>query len=67
MIVIVFENIHFVMKAEKIMKQNGLVFEIIPTPRELSSDCGSSIRLDSCFLEKTKQILAENDLKCTIY
>ncbi|HET56585.1 MAG TPA: DUF3343 domain-containing protein, partial [Ignavibacteria bacterium] len=38
-------SIHFVMKAEKIFLQAGLSFDIIPTPKHLSSECGMSIRL----------------------
>jgi len=31
--------------AEKILKQCGLSFKIIPVPRHLSSDCGVCVRI----------------------
>ncbi len=33
------------LKAEKRLKEYGLSFELMPIPRNLSSDCGSCIRL----------------------
>ncbi len=42
---LVFSTIHDVLKAEKKLKEQGLSFELMPIPRNLSSDCGSCIRL----------------------
>ncbi len=30
---------------EKLLKRHGVSFDIVPVPRNLSSDCGSCIRL----------------------
>lgn len=43
--IIVFESTHQVLKAEKVLLQRGIRHEIIPTPKDLSSDCGMSIRV----------------------
>lgn len=40
-----FHSIHDVLKAEKILKERGVRFELMPVPRNLSSDCGMCIRL----------------------
>lgn len=40
----IFNSIHRVMKAEKILKGLGLDILLIPAPRTLSSDCGLAIR-----------------------
>ncbi len=32
------------MRAEKVLKNAGIAVKLIPTPRELSSDCGISAR-----------------------
>jgi hypothetical protein len=42
--VAVFQSIHRVMKAEKILKGKGLPVLLIPAPRALSSDCGLALR-----------------------
>ena len=38
--VILFPSIHFVLQAEKIVKGKGFLIDLIPVPRQLSSDCG---------------------------
>ncbi|HNQ67480.1 MAG TPA: DUF3343 domain-containing protein [Bacteroidales bacterium] len=45
--VLTFQSTHHVLKAEKILIEAGFKFDIIPTPKNISSDCGMSIRLDS--------------------
>jgi len=38
--VILFPSIHFALRAEKLMKGKGYLIDLIPVPRQLSSDCG---------------------------
>lgn len=45
-IVLAFQATHYVLKAEKILIEKGFKFDIIPTPKDISSDCGMSIRFD---------------------
>ena len=42
--VAIFQSIHKVMKAEKILKGHELEILLIPVPRQLTSDCGLAIR-----------------------
>lgn len=42
---LLFRSIHDVLRAEKKLKERGFKFELMPIPRNLSSDCGSCIRL----------------------
>lgn len=46
MIILIFHSTHEVLKFEKILKINSISFEVIPTPREYSSDCGMALRTD---------------------
>lgn len=43
--ILTFANTHNVLKAEKLLLSRGVSLEIIPTPRDISSDCGMAIRL----------------------
>jgi len=43
---LLFHTIHDVLRAEKIMKERSAAYELVPVPRNLSSDCGMAIRLD---------------------
>lgn len=40
---VLFNSIHDVLRAEKILKQHTVPNELVPVPRDLSSDCGMSI------------------------
>lgn len=43
--VLIFNSVHRVMHAEKLLKQAGVTSRTIPVPRKLSSDCGLAIRI----------------------
>ncbi|MGD0168110.1 MAG: DUF3343 domain-containing protein [Smithella sp.] len=38
--VILFRTVSYALKAEKILKQEGLPHKLIPVPKHVSSDCG---------------------------
>jgi len=42
---VLFESIHQVLRAEKFLKGRGMKVDLIPVPRELSSDCGVAIEM----------------------
>ena len=42
--VVLFHTTSAAMRAEKVLKNAGIAVKLIPTPRELSSDCGISAR-----------------------
>lgn len=45
-IFILFHTIHDVLRMEKILKKQEIIHELVPVPRNLSSDCGMCIKLD---------------------
>ena len=68
-----FHTIHDVLKAESRLKSEGRLFELVPVPRILSSDCGVcitsptpsddivsllfSLNVDRCFLFSGKEFV----------
>lgn len=40
-----FDSTHHALKSEKLLNNIGIKFDIIPTPKEISSDCGIAIRI----------------------
>jgi len=58
--VFIFESIHRVMKAEKLLKGKGIKIDLIPVPREISSDCGVAIELSGDSEAEALCILTEN-------
>jgi hypothetical protein len=55
--VLLFDSIHDVLRAEKWFKARNVWFDLVPTPKDLSSDCGMSlqIREDSLPLAHSEQ------------
>jgi len=58
--VFIFESVHRVMKAEKLLKGKGIKLDLIPVPREISSDCGVAIELSADLEAEALLILGEN-------
>ncbi len=48
--VAVFNSVHRVLKAEKILKEAGSSFALIPAPRQISADCGLAL----CFAPEAR-------------
>jgi hypothetical protein len=61
--VLTFQSIHHVLKAEKLLLKAGFKLDIIPTPKNISSDCGMSIRTncDNAEIEIIRGIMEENE------
>jgi len=60
--VFLFESVHRVMRAEKVLKEKGIAVDLIPVPREISSDCGVAVELDTGSGEEALKILGENKI-----
>ncbi len=56
MIYVIFESIHYVMKAEKALKKENIEFELRPNPAELISSCGLCISFKEDILQKVLSI-----------
>jgi len=57
------------MKTESLFVQEAVVFDIIPTPKEYSSDCGMAIRIrkKNIDIEKIKVLLNKNGIAYKLY
>jgi Protein of unknown function (DUF3343) len=60
--VAIFNSIHRVMKAEKVLKELRLPILLIPVPRTLASDCGLAIRYADADRAAVEQALADAGL-----
>ncbi|MFH1318576.1 MAG: DUF3343 domain-containing protein [Candidatus Omnitrophota bacterium] len=66
MIILVFESTYFIMKAEKGLKQTRIIYNIIPTPRDISSDCGVAIKVAAGLEERVIEVLGKANVEFTI-
>lgn len=57
------------MKADQILSINKIKFDIIPTPKEYSSDCGLSVRINPAIMDMklVESLLLNENLLFTIY
>ncbi|MCD6281243.1 MAG: DUF3343 domain-containing protein [Deltaproteobacteria bacterium] len=63
MTVFVFYCIYDVMKAEKAFKDSGIPIDIIPVPRQVSSDCGMAVSLEEEYKIRAQDILVEHNIE----
>lgn len=57
-LVIILRSIHFVLKAEQILQANHIGLDVIPVPREISSDCGMAIEFAPADFDTVSALLA---------
>ncbi|MBE0502056.1 MAG: DUF3343 domain-containing protein [Desulfuromonadales bacterium] len=60
--VAIFQSIHRVMKAEKLLKRAKIEILLIPAPRQLTSDCGLAIRYAETVRREVLDLLLAEDL-----
>jgi hypothetical protein len=60
--VFLFESVHRVMRAEKVLKEKGIALDLIPVSREINSDCGVAVELDTGSSEEALKNLGENKI-----
>ena len=60
--VVLFHSSAHALRAEKVLQGAGISNKMIPTPRQLSSDCGMSLRFDRADEEQVARVLAEHEV-----
>jgi hypothetical protein len=60
--IFLFESVHQVMRAEKVLKREGMEVDLIPVPREISSDCGVALELPLGLREEALRLFKENGI-----
>lgn len=57
--VILVHSTSHAIQAERVLKHAGLTVKLVPTPRHLSSDCGSAVRFVAREQAQVEQALAK--------
>jgi uncharacterized SAM-binding protein YcdF (DUF218 family) len=58
--VVLFDSTAHAIRAEQLLQRAGLRIKMIPTPRQLSSDCGMALRFNRAEEGRIAGILEEN-------
>lgn len=61
--VVTFYSTSIAMRAEKVAKGGGCTCKLIPTPRHLSADCGTALRIESTDVAKVKKLFSDNKVQ----
>lgn len=59
---LVFETTHLTMKAEKILKAEGIPFRLFPKPRSVISECGIIVKVLEENLARASQVCKDKGL-----
>ncbi|ADK17283.1 MULTISPECIES: DUF3343 domain-containing protein [Clostridium] len=60
--VVTFKNTHGAINGEKILKEQGIDVNIMPTPIVITKSCGISIKIDSKDIDTVKSLINEEKL-----
>jgi len=56
-------SIHFVVKAEKLLEEKGILYELTPIPRAIGSSCGMALDFPCSEAETLRGVLNEADIE----
>ena len=58
--VVLFHSTAHALRGETVLQRAGLQIKMIPTPRQISSDCGMALRFERAEREQVAATLQEN-------
>jgi hypothetical protein len=58
--IVLFHSPAHAIRGEKVLTAAGFRIKMIPTPRQLSSDCGMALRFDPSIRSRVATVLEEN-------
>ncbi len=61
--VVIFPSMSGVLRAEKLLKAEGIPLKLVPVPRHLSSDCGVCLRFGRHDEARVREVMAEKCLQ----
>jgi hypothetical protein len=65
--ILIFKNVHKVMKADTLCRQRGISCRVLPVPEHISSECGMCLEVEAENTEKCTVVLKENNIQFEIY
>lgn len=61
--VLLFDSIHYCLAAERAFKARGVWCDLVPVPRELSSDCGMAVEFRTSDIDAVRAMRADGSIK----
>jgi hypothetical protein len=60
---ITFQSVHQVICVEKLLQQENIAYEVIPTPREISLSCGQCLVIEAAQVKQVKTLLVQEAIR----
>ena len=60
--VVLFHSAAHVIRGEKVLTRSGVTVKMIPTPRQISTDCGMALRFVRQDMDRVAALLTENEV-----
>jgi hypothetical protein len=64
---LLFPNVHRVMKADRICKVKGIATRVVPVPEYISSECGMCLVVSDSDLKTCTKILKDEEIRFELY
>lgn len=61
-VIVIFSSTYAAIKAERLCLQTGIRCQVIPVPRELSSDCGIALEIDQSDEKSLEKLFMEHEV-----
>ena len=61
--IVLFDSIHYVLAAEAVFKERDVWCDLVPVPKELSSDCGMAVEFREEDGERACKVLKDRRVK----
>ncbi len=64
---ILFQNVHIVIKSEQLIRSKGFEYQIIPVPSNISSECGMCIAISTINSNDVSLLLDSKQINYQLY
>jgi hypothetical protein len=61
--IILFKSTHDVIKAKKVLDEEQISCEVLPVPKEISAECGMSLKVEESALERILELLQAAEVR----
>jgi len=65
--IMLFDSVHDVMRTEKLLKDRGMWCDLVPTPRQLSSECGMSVEVHCRDAKSAREFVSADSSLTGVY
>jgi len=64
---IIFDSIHYTIKADKLLQKTDYEYQIISTPNEINNDCGMCLETNEDELKNIQEYLINNEINFRVF